>query len=164
MDGKGIPVTSESMTDEAVLFAALRRSWRSADPVPEGLADAMVAAVATADLGREYALLTRVESDAVGEVRGDADMLTMQFSDGQTNVLVHVTHAERGARRLDGWVDGDVATVRLIQEGVETHAVPDGGRFSFEGVASGVSRLRVVLVAAPSPGAATELLTPRFEL
>ncbi len=157
-------MTSESMTEDAALFAALRRTWQAVDPVPKGLVDAMVAAVATADLEREYALLTCVESDAVGAVRGDADMLTMQFSDGQTSVLVHVTHAERGARRLDGWVDGEVATVRLIQEGAETQATPDGGRFAFEDVAAGVSRLRVILATAPVPGAATELLTPRFEL
>lgn len=157
-------MTSESTTEDAALFAALRRTWRSVDPAPEGLVDAMVAAVAAADLGREYALLTLVESDAAGAVRGDADMLTMQFSDGQTNILVHVTHAERGARRLDGWVDGDVASVWLMQEGADTQATPAGGRFAFEDVAAGVSRLRVVLASAPAPGAAIELLTPRFEL
>lgn len=164
MDGEGIPVTSESTADDAVLFAALRRTWGHIDAVPGELVDAMVAAVAGADLGGEYALLTLVESDAAGAVRGDAEMLTMQFSDGRTNVLVHVTHAEYGARRLDGWVDGDVDDVRLLQEGEETRAIPEGGRFAFDDVAPGVSRLRVVLAAPPEPGAATELLTPRFEL
>ena len=77
--------------DDAAVFAALRRTWQHVDPVPVELIDDVVAAVASADLGREYALLTLVDSDATSAVRGDADMLTMQFSDGQTNVLVHTT-------------------------------------------------------------------------
>lgn len=157
-------MTSESTTDDAALFAALRRTWQGVDPVPEGLVDAMVAAVASADLGREYALLTLIESDATSAVRGDADMLTLQFSDGRTNVLVHITPAEHDRSRLDGWVDGDVTAVILIQDGAELQAVADGGRFSFDAVAPGISRLRVRLAAPPEPGAAAELLTPRFEI
>lgn len=157
-------MSNDSAVDDAVLFAALRRTWSDRDPVPAGFVDAMVAAVATADLGREYALLTLVESDAVAPVRGDADMLTLQFSDGHTNMLVHVTASAGGTRRLDGWVDGDVAEVRLIQEGAELRADSDGGRFSLESVAPGVSRLRVILTAAPAPDTGIELLTPRFEI
>ena len=157
-------MTSESTTDDAALFAALRRTWEGVDPVPGGLVDAMIASVASADLGREYALLTLIESDATSAVRGDADMLTLQFSDGHTNVLVHVTPAERGRSRLDGWVDGDVADVRLVQDGAEVAATSDGGRFSFEAVPPGISRLRVRLAAPPEPGTADELLTPRFEI
>lgn len=170
-------MTSETRDEDAVL-AALRRTWQHLDPSPDGLVDGMIAAVASADLGREYALLVLVESDASGAVRGDADLLTMQFTDGATNVLVHVTAAERGERRLDGWVDGDAVEVRLEQEDVadvgvadeperhvtERRAASDGGRFSFDAVRSGIARLRVVLAAPPQPGAATELLTPRFEI
>ena len=144
--------------------AALRRTWQHVDPVPTGFVDDMVAAVASADLGREYALLTLVESDATSAVRGDADMLTMQFSDGQTSVLVHITPAEQGTRRLDGWVDGEAAEVRLLQEGDVREATTDGGRFSFDDLAPGIARLRVLLAAPPVDGGSTELLTPRFEI
>lgn len=157
-------MTSEPTPDDAALFAALRRTWSTLDPVPAGVIDDMVAAVASADIGREYALLTLVESAASGPVRGDADMLTLQFSDGHTNVLVHITEGEEGRRRLDGWADGDVADVHLIQEGVEVRASSDGGRFSFDSLTTGIARLRVVLLAAPAPDAGTELLTPRFEI
>lgn len=157
-------MTSEPTPGDAALFAALRRTWSTLDPVPAGLIDAMVASVATADLGHEYALLTLVESEATAAVRGDADMLTLQFSDGHTNVLVHVTIGEGGSRRLDGWADGDVADVHLIQEGAERRADSDGGRFSFDTISAGVARLRVVLLAPPTPDAGTELLTPRFEI
>lgn len=159
-------MTSEPVnhdTGSRELFAALRRTWTVSDPVPVGLADAMVATVAAADLDRDYALLALVDSDATAAVRGDADLFTLQFSDGRTNLLVHVTPSERGTRRLDGWVDGDVAEVRLLHEGDERGASCADGRFSFDDVAPGVSRLRVVL-AKPEPGAPAELLTPRFEL
>ena len=164
MDGKGIPVTSEPITDEAALFAALRRTWEHVDPVPAGLVDDIIAAVASADLSREYALLTWVDSDADAPVRGDADLLTMQFSDGRTSVLVHVTAGEQGMRRLDGWVDADSAEVYLLHEDTERQAVSDGSRFSFEDIPAGIVRLRVLLSAPPHPGAPTQLLTPRFEI
>ncbi len=162
------PVTPEptdlDLADDAALFAALRRTWEGVDPAPVGLVDDMVAAVASADLGREYALLTLVEADSTAAVRGDADMLTLQFSDGHTNVLVHVTPREGGAHRLDGWADGEVAEVHLIQQDAETRTTSDGGRFAFDDVEGGVSRLRILLTAAPSPDAGLELLTPRFEI
>lgn len=154
----------DAAADDAALLAALRRTWQHVDPVPTGFVDDMVAAVASADLGREYALLTLVESDATSAVRGDADMLTMQFSDGQTSVLVHITPAEQGTRRLDGWVDGEAAEVRLLQEGDVREATADGGRFSFDDLAPGIARLRVLLAAPPVDGGSTEMLTPRFEI
>ena len=157
-------MTSESDADAAAVLAALRRTWEHVDPVPVGLVDDMVAAVASADLGRDYALLVLVEGDATTAVRGDADMLTMQFSDGTTSVLVHITPTECGAHRLDGWVDADAREVRLQHEGVEQRAASEGGRFFFDGVPPGIARLRVVLAAAPATGAGAELLTPRFEI
>lgn len=160
-------MTSESMAADHTLFTALRRVWRQVDPVPEGFVDDMVAAAASADLGRDYVLLTWVDSDARSAVRGDADLLTMQFSDGATSVLVHVTAAERGARRLDGWVDGEVAEVHLLRQlhtGEEAQATSADARFAFDDVPAGIVRLRIVLSTPPRPGAPTQLLTPRFEI
>lgn len=155
-------MTSE--TTDAELFRALRRTWENVDPVPVDLVDRMVAAVATADLSREYALLTLVEGEARAAVRGDADMLTLQFSDGRTNVLVHVTATESGGHRIDGWVDGAAHTVELTQDAGTLIAEVTDGRFAFDDVPSGVTSLRVGLESAVEPGGSAELRTPRFEL
>lgn len=55
---------------DAALFARLRSVWEEHDPVPADLIDRMVAAVAVADLSREYALLTLVETADLAAVRG----------------------------------------------------------------------------------------------
>ncbi|MFT4213518.1 MAG: hypothetical protein QM622_01905 [Microbacterium sp.] len=160
-------MTGEDTMADAALFRALRHTWEGRDPMPVDLVDRMVAAVATADLTREYALLTIVESAAPAAVRGDADMITLQFSDGRTTVLIHTTHTGDGARRascrIDGWVVGDAVRVELIQDAGTAAADVVAGRFAFEAVPPGVSRLLVVL-AADASGEATDLLTPRFEI
>ena len=155
---------AEFPASDAALFRELRRTWEQVDPVPVDLIDRMVAAVAADDLAQEYALLTLVETDAGVATRGDADTFTLQFSDGTTNVLVHLTAAEAGAHRIDGWVDGPATSVVLLQEGREQTVAVDGGRFAFEAVPKGMVQLRVVLDPATDAGAAGDLLTPHFEV
>ncbi|GAA3906070.1 hypothetical protein [Microbacterium invictum] len=155
---------AESPASDAALFRALRHTWETVDPLPVDLVDRMVAAVAADDLAQEYALLTLVEVDAGAAVRGDADTLTLQFSDGTTNVLIHLTESEAGGHRIDGWVDGPATSVVLIREDGEQTVVCDGGRFAFEDVAKGLVRLRVVLDATTDAGAAGDLVTPHFEV
>ncbi len=154
---------TEDHAADAELFARLRHVWEEIDPVPADLVDRMVAAVAVEDLSREYAMLTLVEGAALAEVRGEADTLTLQFSDGQTSVLVHVTATEGGERRVDGWVDAGALAVRLSQESREWSAEPnDTGRFAFDGVAPGVSRLR--LIVRDRDTGLREFMTPQFEV
>ena len=85
----------EDFAADAALFARMRAAWEDVDPVPAGLVDRMVAAVAVEDLSREYALLTLAEG-SMAAVRGEADTATLQFSDGETSVLLHVTATEGG--------------------------------------------------------------------
>ncbi|MCT9819145.1 hypothetical protein N3K63_02465 [Microbacterium sp. W1N] len=155
-------MTSEQTFSDADLWRALRGTWEAADPAPADLAERMIAAVAAADLSREFALLVLVDSDATAAVRGDAEMLTLQFSDGTTSVLVHVTSDSGRRRRLDGWVDGAAREAHLVIEGDDLSAPVVDGRFAFDDVESGIVRLRFAL-AATSDGPA-ELLTPRFEI
>lgn len=141
------------------LFAQLRIAHEELDPVPADLADRMIAAVAVADLSREYALLTLIE-DSEAAVRGDSETSTMQFSDGTARVLLHITRTANDMRRVDCWVDATAVEVRLTQGQRSWTTLPDEqGRCAFDEVPPGLSR--VVLVTAPE---AKDLLTPQFEV
>lgn len=147
--------------DDARMFARLRTLWREVDPVPAGLIDRMVAAVAADGLNREYALLTLVEGQ-LGAVRGEADALTLQFSDGTTSILLHVTSTASGRRRVDGWVDTAAAEVVLTQGERERTTTPaDTGRFVFDEVPTGLTRVRLTTQTGDEP---RTLSTPQFEL
>jgi hypothetical protein len=153
---------TEDFAADAALFARLRAVWEEVDPMPADLVDRMVAAVAVEDLSREYALLTLVEHE-LAEVRGDADTLTLQFSDGNTSVLLHVAATEGGEHRIDGWVDATVLAVKLVQGDREWSAeLGEHGRFSFDAVRPGVSRVR--LVVREGDHELREFQTPQFEV
>lgn len=151
----------EDFAADAALFARLRATWEERDPVPAGLIDRMIAAVAVEDLTREYALLTLVEGEYAA-VRGDGDQSTLQFSDGETSVLLHVTVTEDDDHRIDGWVDAAATAVRLVQGDRERSVtVGEHGRFAFDGVKSGMTRVRL---AVTRDGEVTEFQTPQFEV
>lgn len=153
---------TEDFAADAALFAQLRAVWTEVDPVPADLIDRMVAAVAAEDLTREYALLTLVAHD-LAEVRSDTDTLTLQFSDGSTNVLLHVTGSGDGLHRIDGWVDASALSVTLIQGEKERAAeLGDHGRFALDAVKSGVSRIR--LAVRGENGELRDFQTPQFEV
>lgn len=148
---------------DAALFARMRALWNAVDPVPAGLVDRMVAAVAVEDLSREYEMLTLVETAERAAVRSETDASTLQFTDGTTTVLVHVTMAEGGLRRIDGWVDADALAVRLAQGEREwTADAGDGGRFAFDAVPAGMCRVR--LVVRDADGELRDFQTPQFEV
>lgn len=155
-------IASEAAAD-AALFARLRSAWTQLDPAPTGFADRMVAAVAVEDLTREYEMLTLVEAAGLVAVRSETDAATLQFTDGTTTVLVHVTMAEGGARRIDGWVDAETLAVRLAQGEREWAADSgEGGRFAFDAVPPGLSRVR--LVVRDAEGELRDFQTPQFEV
>jgi len=153
---------TEDFAADAALFARLRAVWEDVDPMPADLVDRMVAAVAVEDLSREYALLTLVEAD-LAAVRSDSDTATLQFSDGTTTVLLHITQMEDGQHRVDGWVDASALDVRFVQASREfTAELGDHGRFALEGVPAGVGRLR--LSVRDEAGEQHDFQTPQFEV
>ena len=153
---------TEDFAADAALFARMRRMWEDIDPAPADLVDRMVAAVAVEDLSREYALLTLVE-EALGAVRSETETATLQFSDGTTSVLLHLSASEGGGRRVDGWVDATALAIRLLQDDREWTAEPgEHGRFAFEDVTPGVARLR--LVVKDATGELRDFQTPQFEV
>ncbi len=147
---------------DAELFARLRELWETVDPVPADLTDRIVAEVAIDDLTREWEVLSLLEDAAVGAVRGETAPHTLQFGDGDTSVLLHVSDTEDGRRRIDGWVDADVLAVRLEAGGREHAAGPSSaGRFAFDTVPPGQARVRLII----RQGAGTrEFLTPEFDV
>jgi hypothetical protein len=155
-------VETEDFAADAALFARMRAMWQDIDPVPAELVDRMVAAVAVEDLSREYALLTLVSGE-LADVRGDTDTLTLQFSDGDTSVLLHVTAPEEGKRRIDGWVDATALAVKLVQGDRErTAELAEHGRFAFDDVKPGVCRVR--LAVRDQDDRLREFQTPQFEV
>lgn len=147
--------------EDAQMFARLRTLWSEVDPMPAGLIDRMVAAVAADGLNREYALLTLVEGQ-LGAVRGEADALTLQFSDGSTSILLHVTTTASGRRRVDGWVDTAAAEIVLTQgEKTRSTTPEDTGRFVFDDVPPGLTRVQLTTVIGDET---RTLATPQFEL
>jgi hypothetical protein len=147
--------------EDARMFARLRSLWNDVDPVPAGLIDRMVATVAADGLNREYALLTLVEGQ-LGAVRGESDALTLQFSDGSTSILLHVTTTASGRRRVDGWVDTAAAEIVLTQgERSRSTSPEETGRFVFDDVPPGLTRVRLTTVIGDE---SRTLSTPQFEL
>jgi hypothetical protein len=150
-----------SAHEDAEMFARLRTLWSEVDPVPAGMIDRMVAAVAADGLNREYALLTLVEGE-LGAVRGEADALTLQFSDGSTSILLHVTRTASGRRRVDGWVDTSAAEIVLTQgERTRSTTPEETGRFVFDDVPPGLTRVRLTTEIGDET---RTLATPQFEL
>lgn len=147
--------------EDAALFAQLRSMWRDIDPVPASLIDRMIASVAAEGLSAEYALLTLVD-EPLGAVRGDADALTLQFSDGTTSILLHITSTATGTHRIDGWVDTAASSIELAQgERTRAATASETGRFVFDDVPDGLTLVRL----STTIGDETRTLsTPQFEL
>lgn len=154
---------TDDFAADAALFARMRQMWETVDPTPADLVDRMVAAVAIEDLSREYALLTLVEGSVLAAVRGETDTATLQFSDGTTSVLLHVSATDDGSRRVDGWADAAPLAIRLVQGDRDWSAeAGEHGRFAFDAIPPGVSRLRLVVRGAD--GELHDFETPQFEV
>ncbi len=147
--------------EDAALFARLRSLWSEIDPMPASLIDRMIATVAAEGLSAEYALLTLVE-EPLGAVRGEADTLTLQFSDGTTSILLHVTMSAGARHRVDGWVDTAAAEIVLTQGSLSRTTIPnETGRFVFDDVPRGLTRVRLTTRVGDE---VRVLATPQFEL
>ena len=126
------------------LFARLRRMWTARDPMPQGLVDDILVRLATEDLSSDLALLTLVaESDGLLGVRGASGNHTFEFSDGDTTLLLRVSDAGAGTRRIDGWLaPASRTTVHLDgAAGEKTSDADSDGRFAFTDISAGRSRI-----------------------
>lgn len=153
--------------DNRELFARLREMWAARDPMPEGLVDDILVRLATEDLGTEYALLTLVsDANELAGVRGLSDNHTLEFSDGVTTVLLRVSSAGVGKRRVDGWLaPASSASLRIETEEGETSTVAgEDGRFAFADVVGARARIWLDGVATADAPVRRGFTTLEFDL
>jgi len=132
-----------SLSDEE-MFDFLRGIWRRRDPMPADLVDNVLVALATHDLGVEYAMLTLLESsDVTADVRGTAEVQLLEFSHGSRSIMLRVSDRGDGRRRIDGWIaPASPLLVRIEQEDDDfTTSASAEGRFEFADVPAGRTRM-----------------------
>ena len=149
------------------LLVGIKKMYSELDPVPEGLTERVLIALAVDDLELEYELLTMVHrSQQLAGVRGGDDQkLVMEFTAAGITVMLRISPVDAGHRRIDGWVTrtadakGELVelTASLWQEaGTATSPVGSHGRFEFANVPSGLTRLDLV-AAGTDPAFRTTL-------
>ena len=137
--------------DDRELFTALRGMWARRDPVPTGLVENVLVALAALDLADEYELLTLV-SDSVDRqgARARVGARVLEFAHDAMTVMLRVSELDDGTLRIDGWTaPARTGTVRLEREATDdTAQVSTDGRFEFTAARPGPARLTV----APDDG------------
>lgn len=153
------PLDAEDVT----VLAALRDLHDHLDPVPDGMVERVVHAVAWHEVQAEVARIIEHGPRLVG-ARGDStpDRRTMTFSGTSVSLTVMVTEQGPRRRRVDGWVTADetgALVVRLRHLGATRHAqVSDDGRFEFDDAETGPAQF--VLERGDEP----LLVTPTVDL
>ncbi len=128
------------------LFARLRQLWSRRDPMPEGLVDNVLVALATHDLGSEYAMLTLLDTSSTPlGIRGASDVQLLEFSHGESSIMLRVSDLGNGRRRVDGWISPSAPLfVRFEQDDDDfTTAASADGRFEFSDLPAGRTRMWV---------------------
>jgi hypothetical protein len=156
-----------TMPERDTTFADLAAMWDRHDPMPEGLIDKVLVAIATENLDAEYELLHLVErSRELDGVRGGAgDATTIAFSGGAFSLLLRVTELTDKFCRVDGWVTPPQSMkVRITQQSRNFAAVVDAlGRFEIPQLPTGLTRF-FLLSDDESDDSERSFATPTFEL
>lgn len=150
------------------LLATLRQMWEEHDPMPPGLPDQVLLAVALHDLDVDAELLMLVGRHAsLAGVRGvegaGADVsepVVYEFASPAVSVLVRVCDSP-GGRRVDGWVTPagfTSATVRSTARNRVCEVSPDG-RFELVRASGGPASLTLTGHADLPP-----VTTPVFDI
>lgn len=154
------------MADREITRADLAAMWSEHDPVPEGLADKVLVALALENLDVDYELLSLVaRTRELAGVRGSDDSFTFTFSRGTFSLLLRVSSRGSRHRRVDGWVSpAQAMLVTVTQPGKSWDAeIDELGRFELSRIPAGLTRfwLRSDDAAGSSDG---PFATPTFEL
>jgi hypothetical protein len=155
------------MTERDSTFDDLAAMWERRDPMPEGLIDKVLVALATENLDAEYELLHLVErSRELQGVRGSAgEAMTIAFSGGAFSLLLRVTEITEKFCRVDGWVTPPQAmSVKITQQSNNFQAVVDAlGRFEIPQLPTGLTRFFLLSDDAKDE-TERSFATPTFEL
>lgn len=154
--------------DRDPIFDTLRDAYAEMDPVPDGLADRVLVALALDDLDLEYELLTLVHrSEQLAGVRSRDDTKTvLEFTADGLTVMLRVSTVDSGHRRIDGWVSPAQSLVASLWQEHATleAAVGAQGRFEFDAVPHGLTRLDLLRVEAAGAERSTAFRTTLFEI
>jgi hypothetical protein len=155
------------MTERDTTFDDLAAMWERRDPMPPGLIDKVLVAIATENLDAEYELLHLVErSRELQGVRGGAgEAMTIVFSGGAFSLLLRVTELTDKFCRVDGWVTpAQAMSVTITQQSRKFAAAVDAlGRFEIPQLPTGLTRFFLLSEDAKDE-AERSFATPTFEL
>lgn len=146
------------------LLDLLADMWERHDPVPVDLADRVSFVLGLEDLEVELMRLTEQTLTLAG-ARADEQARTVTFSSDTLSVMVMI-NVGFGGVRLDGWINGGggLQVALRISSGERTTSADADGRFSFEGVPTGLTQL----VFLPTTGAQARLsrsvVTPAIQV
>jgi len=160
------------MNDHDVSYRELAEMWQAKDPMPPGLVEKVLVALATEDLDAEYEMLHVVErTTELSGARGTGEAVTISFAGGSVaggsfSLLLRVSAVEKRSCRVDGWVTpAQPMKVTIAQKKKRWEAAADTfGRFEFARLPTGLTRFW--LLADHTSGKHGEHLfaTPTFEL
>ncbi len=154
------------MNDNDVSRAELAAMWVRHDPMPDGLVEKVLVALATESLDADYELLSLVErSRELEGARGSGESFTITFSRGAFSLLLRVSGISSRSCRVDGWVTpARPMKVTASQQGSSWEAVVDAvGRFEISRLPTGLTRFWLLADDAPDDGDGL-FATPTFEL
>jgi hypothetical protein len=163
-------------TERDPIFGDLVTMWEVQDPMPPGLVDKVLVAVATENLDAEYELLHLVErSRELEGARGAVgEALTITFAGGAFSLLLRVTSLGDTFCRVDGWVTPQSPmTLKVSQPTGTVHALVDAlGRFEIPRLPTGLTRFFLLAddtadtsdASGSADGADGSFATPTVEL
>lgn len=148
------------------IFGPLKRAFEEMDPVPDGLAERVLVALALEDLELEYELLTMVHRSAqLSGIRSTTEKTMIEFSSAGLTVMLRVGPSDPQHCRIDGWVSPAQPLTAVLWQGKSAVRgdVSAQGRFEFPSVPRGLTRLEL-LPADGSTGPAPTFRTTLFEI
>jgi hypothetical protein len=148
--------------DESVM-AAIAALYSSIDPVPADMVDRLTFAMTWDALDAELAELQRMPAGELAGARGSeaTEVKTLTFTSESITTMVTISPAGPDRVRIDGWcAPGERVAVELQQVAFTASTqADDDGRFVFDSVPRGLTRLQIRSTTPDRP----TVVTPAVE-